>query len=147
MEWVILFAISWVLFLTLADWKMLKKNIWCGLLAMALQTAVDSQAINHGFYSIQKAVVQIKGSSFFFVAGPIFVIGTLLAQFHPAKNWVRVLYVIVIAALFSAQEYFLIIRDVLVYHNWKFTISVVVNISAMTTLSWFSMVVLNKRGE
>ena len=45
MEWVIVFIANWILFFLLVDWKKLKLNIWCGILAVAQQYAEDVQAI------------------------------------------------------------------------------------------------------
>ncbi|MGE5405694.1 MAG: hypothetical protein ACM3PP_12230, partial [Candidatus Saccharibacteria bacterium] len=144
MEWIILFVISWVLLFLLADWKALKTNVWCGLLAMGMQVWVDSHYIQHKLYGVHKPVIDIFGSSAFFVAGPVFVIGVLLAQFYPAKRWARIVHLIVITALFSLQEYLLVKRSVLHYINWHQMDSLGVNVAAMALLSWFSIVVLLK---
>jgi hypothetical protein len=143
MDWIILFIISWAFFFLVVDWKRLKVNIWCGLLAVLLQTAVDSQAISHKLYNINNPVIDIWGSSLLFVLGPVFVIGTLLAQFHPSKKWLILANVAVVSGLFSLEELFLIVHKDLIYTNWHYNDSIVVNICAMTVLSWFSIVILN----
>ena len=147
MEWVILFVISWVVFIFLVDLKNFKINFWCGVLAMALQLGVDSQAVSHKLYKITDPVICVWGSSFFFVIGPVFVIGTLLAQYHPAKKWMMLFNIIVISGLYSIQELLLIFSDRLLYINWHFINSVFVNVCAVTVMSWFSIVILNKGAE
>lgn len=147
MEWVILFVVSWVLFLILVDWKELKVKIWSGLLAVLLQMSVDTNAIIHQLYRIVNPVLSIWGSSLFFVFGPVFVIATLMTQYHPAKRWMRVLNVFVISMLYSVQEILLLESGALEYLNWHFIDSIVVNVSAMVIISWFIIVVLDKRGE
>ncbi|MGE5415355.1 MAG: hypothetical protein ACM3UZ_01055 [Acidobacteriota bacterium] len=144
MEWIILFVVSWVLFLVLVDWKQLKTNVWCGLLAMAMQLWIDHQYINHKLYVIHRPVVDIFGSSAFFVTGPVFVIGVLLAQYYPAKRWARIMHLVVITTLFSVQEYFLVKRNALHYINWHQIDSIAANVAAMALLSWFSIVVLKQ---
>jgi len=147
MEWIILFAVSWILFFLLADWKRLKANILCGLLAIVLQMSIDTAGINHGFYEINNALIKILGSSLFFVLGPVLTIASLLAQLHPGKWWMRVLNVFVLAALFSIQEWLLLVRGALKYTNWNTVNSIMVNICAMIIFSWITIVVLDRKGQ
>ncbi len=91
-------------------------------------------------------MVDILGSSGFFIAGPVFVIGVLLAQFYPRKRWARVCHLLVLTAMFSLQELFLIKRGALDYINWHHIDSLGVNLAAMGLLGWFSIVIL-KKGE
>ena len=144
MEWIILFIKSFILFFALVDWKMLKLNFLSGLVASLLQLVIDSLAISHHLYKINDAVLTIFGSSLFFVFGPVFVIGTLLAQFCPIKKWATIANVLIISALFSLEELFLLITKSLVYLNWHYFDSVSVNIISMVFLSLFSIVILNK---
>jgi len=145
MEWIILFGISWVLFLVLANFKELKTNLWCGFMAVILQLCVDSFCTSHGLYSIKTPILSFLGSSLFFVFGPIFIIGILLAQYHPKKRTIIVINVLSLAALYSFQEWILLTRKVLVYLNWNFLHSIIINVSALTFLSWFSIIILDKK--
>ena len=144
MEWIILFIVSWVLFLLLVKWKELRLNIWGGILAVLYQLFVDTTSISHGLYKINNAVVNLWGSSLLFVFGPVFTVGVLLAQLHPHKRFLRILNVVVLTALYSLQELLLLIRGNVVYTNWSYTSSVFENITVMVALSWFAIVVLNK---
>jgi hypothetical protein len=144
--WIVVFIVSWVLFLILADWRQLKRSIWGGIAAAVLQILVDSSAMKHGLYVIDNPVLQIFDSSVFFTFGPVFTIGVLLVQFHPVKRWMRIANVLIIAALYSVQELMLLTRE-LRYLNWHFFGSLVVNVSAMIIFSWFAMVVLGKTRE
>jgi hypothetical protein len=147
MEWIILFITSWIILFFLVDWKRIKVNIWCGITAITLQKLVDYQAINNGWYSISRPIIDIAGSSLLFIVGPVLTIGVLLAQYHPTKKWMIVLNVFVLTALYSAMEYLLMVRGALNYLNWEFSHSVVVNFLAMVLFSWFTMVLLKKKGE
>jgi len=144
MEWIILFIVSWVLFILLADWKKLKVNIWCGAAAIFCQMAADSMAGHHKLYYIENPVLHILGSSVFFGLGPVFVIATLLAQFHPSRKPLVILNIIILTALYSLQELLLLARHVLVYTNWHFTESLFLNLVVLAALSWFSITVLGK---
>jgi hypothetical protein len=147
MEWVIIFVVSWLLFFLLVDWKELKTNLWCGIVAVALQLAIDTQAMNHGWYKINRGVLWVFGSSAFFVMGPVLVIGIFMAQFHPTKRWMRVINVIVLSSFYSIFELLVLARKVLVYIDWHYTESLIINTCAMAILSWFTIVVLDKKGE
>jgi hypothetical protein len=147
MEWLILFIVSWILFFFLVDYKALKSNIWCGLLAVFLQLVIDTNSIQQGRYSINNSFVSILGSSICFVLGPVIVMATLLAQFHPEKRWIRILNIFAFSALYSLQELLLLLSGSLTYNAWIFFDSLIINTIVMMALSWFSIVVLKKKGD
>jgi hypothetical protein len=144
LEWIILFIVSWVIFILLVKWKELGINVWGGVLAAILQLAVDTNAMNHTLYKVHNGVVDVLGSSLFFVLGPVFVVGTLLAQNHPYSKKKTIVNVLVTSLLYTVQEIALLSRKVLEYVNWNLLDSAVVNTSAMIMLSWFSIVVLDR---
>lgn len=144
MEWSVLFVINWVLFFLLVDWKTLKINIWAGFFTAFIQMFVDSQFISHKLYVIHNPVIDILGSSLFFQAGPVFVIGVMFAQYHPVKKWAVILNVPVVSTIFSIEEYLLVKSNALEYTNWHQIDSIGVNIAAIGLLSWFCIVILGK---
>ncbi|MCX7749617.1 MAG: hypothetical protein N2645_22400 [Clostridia bacterium] len=146
MDWIILFLVSWGLFIFLIDWKQLKVNIWSGILAVICQFSIDFQAINHGYYYVKNRVATVWNSSAFFVLGPVLVMGILIAQYYPCKRWAQIGSVFMFAILYSAQEYLLVSRKDVVYINWHYVDSLTVNLGVMIILAWFSIVVL-KKGE
>ncbi len=145
MEWIILFVLSWVLFILLSGWKGLKRTIWCGFFGMALQFFIDTYAISYEMYKVDRKIIHFFGSSAFFIIGPVFTVSVLLARYHPDKWWMRIVNVLAIAALYSIQEALLLTSGALVYLNWKFIYSVGINISVMIALSWFTIVVVQRR--
>jgi len=147
MEWVILFVMSWIIFFVFIDFRQLKRNIWGGILAAVLQLVTDTQAINQGLYTVNEPVISIMGSSLFFTAGPVFTVGTLFSQLHPKKRWLRIVNIFAISALFFLQEILLILSGNLAYTNWHFTSSFFINVCVMIVLSWFSIVVLDKKED
>ncbi|MFZ5989821.1 MAG: hypothetical protein ACOYWZ_22220 [Bacillota bacterium] len=146
MQWIILFIVSWILFFLLVDYKELKTNIWCGVLAVGMQLSIDTHSIKHGSYEIINPAVSIWGSSLCFVLGPVLVVATLLAQYFPGSKWLRIISVFVFSALYSIQELLLLLSGALSYLDWHFVDSLVVNTIVMATLGWFSIVVLDKKG-
>ncbi|WP_432661816.1 hypothetical protein R9X47_14720 [Wukongibacter baidiensis] len=146
MEWIILFVANWIIFLLLVNWKELKTNMWAGLLASSMAIIVDFCNISHGRYTINRPVICILDSSLFFVLGPVFIIGTLLAQYHPKRRLLSVLNVIVIFIIYSSTELILVYRGAVEYLEWHFYDSLIINIGAILIISWFSIVVLNKWG-
>lgn len=145
MEWIVRFIAVWILFFLLIDWKELKINIWCGVFSIILQLSMDTVFISNGFYKIGNPIVDILGSSLFFVLGPVFVVAILLSQFQPSKRGFQVIYVILLALIFDLEEYLLTIREEVIYINWNFLSSSIINFILMMSLSWFSIIVL-KRG-
>lgn len=148
MEWLILFAVSWILFFLLIDWKRLRVNVWCGLTAVVMQLMVDTQAMSHGYYAVRKILLfSIFGTPVLFAFGPVFVIGTLLAQYHPRSRKMRIANVLVLMSLYSLQEFFLLLRKNVIYIDWHYFDSLLVNVGAIMILSWFAMTVLESRGS
>lgn len=145
MEWLIFFVISWIVFFLLVDWKKLKINIWSGLSAIVFAVVVDSHnVLDHHRYIINNPIIDIKGSSMFFLLGPVFVMGTLMTQYHPQKRLMTVLHVLMICIFYTSMEVILVYRGALQYLDWHLRDSIQVNLTVLTTLSWFSIVVLNK---
>lgn len=144
-EWVIRFLAIWIIFILLVDWKELKINIWCGVFSIGLQLVIDTIFIKNGYYHIKTPIIDVLGSSLFFIIGPVFVAAMLLSQYQPSKKWMQVLYVIIFSVVYDIEEYLLLVRKELVYTNWTFLTSVIFNFILMASLSWFSIVVL-KRG-
>ena len=147
MEWIILFCVSWGLFILLSGWRDLKITIWSGLVAVILQLLVDTNAISHNFYKINTPVIKLWGSSVLFILGPVLIIGILMGQYHPKKRYLRIANVFVLSTLYSSQEFLLLIRKSLEYTNWSFIDSVIVNIAAMIIISWFSIIVLDGNSD
>lgn len=144
MEWIILFVINWIIFLMLVDWRELKTNIWAGLLAIIMAVDVDYYNTVYGRYIINRPIIDIMGSSLFFLLGPVLVIGTLLAQYHPKKRWMTIINAFVLFILYSATELILVYRGTVEYLNWRFRESLTINIGAIIVISWFCIVFLNK---
>ncbi|SKC85502.1 hypothetical protein [Maledivibacter halophilus] len=144
MEWILLFITNWVIFLLLVDWRKLKINIWSGLLAIIMAITVDFFNTINGRYIIRDSIISILGTSLFFLIGPVFVIGTLLAQYHPRKKSLTILNTIILFILYSSTELILVFRGAVEYLNWNFYDSLIINIGALSTLSWFSIVLLDK---
>lgn len=145
MEWIVLFFLNWIVMIVLVDWRKFSTNMFAGFLAigMALVTDYYNGIIRHR-YMIHGPVIDIFGSSLFFLIGPCFVIGTLMAQYYPKKRWMAVVNVLVITGLYSLTELILVQRGVVEYKNWYYFDSLLVNVGAMIIISWFSVTILNK---
>lgn len=144
MEWLIVFIVNWVMLFLLIDWKAIKINVWAGFSATAMQMFVDTQFISHKLYIVHNPIINVMGSSFFFLAGPVFVVGILFAQYHPYKKWAIILHVALISLLYSLEEYFILLRGKLEYINWHSFDSIGINIGAISLLSWICIVILGK---
>ncbi len=145
MEWIVLFIINWVIFLLLINWNKLKVNMWGGIFTAIMASLVDYYNTTvYNLYTLNDVVINIKGSSLFFLLGPTFVIGTLFAQYHPKQRWTTVINVVVITVLYSIIELLLVYRGIVEYHKWTYAHSLSVNLAAVVFLSWFCLFILNK---
>lgn len=144
MEWMILFAASWILFILLKGWQKLQWNVWCGIASVAIQIIIDTTAIQKGMYIVDKPAIMLWSSSAFFCFGPVFVISILLSRYQTARPKLVVINVVILTALYSLQEYLLLGRNALVYYNWSLYESVFVNFLVIITLSWISYFILSK---
>ncbi len=145
MEWVTYSTLNWIIFFLLVDWKTLKKNMLGGFLAIAFACIVDSHKVQHEAYYLKNLILELHETSVFFLLGPAFVIGTLIVQYHPAKRWLVVVNVFVFTGFFTAMEYTLVEIGVIEYIHWHYYDSIIINFAAFFTLSWFSIVVMNKK--
>jgi hypothetical protein len=146
-EWIIHFIAIWIVFTLLGGWKLkeLKKNIWCGIFSIAMHVVIDADRIALDLYKITNPVISIFGSSFFFTFGASFVAGMLIAMLQPRKKWARVFHVFIFVLIFTVEEYMLVKTGAVVYIHWDILVgSIPINIMAISTLSWFSIVVLDK---
>ena len=116
-------------------------------MAVLLQVIIDNHASAHKLYGIVNPVINLMDSSLFFGLGPIFVVGILIAQYHPRKRWMIILNFFVLLGLFTVQELLLLSSKMLVYYNWHYTDSILLSSMVIAFLSWFSMIVLNKKGR
>lgn len=144
MEWIVLFIISWVLFLIFVNFRSLKRNIWAGVFAVVMQFMVDWRFTQLDLYAIKNAILYLGEVPLFFTLGPAFTMGILIAQYTPQISLLNILNVIFFFVVYSFQEYLLVLRNCVVYIKWSFWESLIINIGIMTTINWFSIVVLNK---
>ncbi|WP_066502141.1 hypothetical protein [Abyssisolibacter fermentans] len=145
MKYIILFIANWIVFLLLVDFKKLKINVFSSILAILMVFLVDYRNIVlKNLYYLNDPVIPLFGSSFFFVFGPVFTISILTAQYHPKSNKLIVLYVLVIATLYSLTELLLLKSGALVYVDWSFFDSLLINYPTIIVLSWFYMTVLKR---
>ncbi len=69
----------------------------------------------------------------------------MIAMLQPKKKWAKVFHVFVFTLIFSIEEYMLLKTGAIEYIHWDLlTRSIPINILAVTSISWFSIVVLDK---
>ncbi|PAB59925.1 hypothetical protein [Anaeromicrobium sediminis] len=147
MSWIILFIISWIIFFIAVDFKMLKYTIWSGLLAACMEFLIDMLFIGHNLFKTINNLFEIKGVPIIFTFSAPLAMGILMSQYYPKRKLYRILNVFVLSILFYSVEYILLLKGDLIYMNWSFAESLVIDILAIITISWFNLVVLNKWRE
>ncbi|MDD3652804.1 MAG: hypothetical protein PHO01_01270 [Desulfotomaculaceae bacterium] len=100
-----------------------------------LQILVDTGAMKLNLYRVE-TLIPFLGSSISFTFGVVFTIGILFAQTLPGSRLLQALNIIVIVALFSAEEYLYIKIGVLEYLNWNHLASIFINLLVFTSFSW-----------
>ncbi|PAB59924.1 hypothetical protein [Anaeromicrobium sediminis] len=147
MSWIILFIVSWIMFFIAVDFKMLKYTIWSGLLTALIEVSIDILYTGHKLYKTVNNVFETKGISIFFIFSVPIVIGTLMSQYYPKKKLYRILNIFIISILFYAVEFILVLKGDLIYINWIWIESLIIDLLTMMSISWFNLVVLNKWRE
>ncbi|OPX90460.1 MAG: hypothetical protein A4E53_01012 [Pelotomaculum sp. PtaB.Bin104] len=145
--WLISAVIALVVFFLLVDWSRIKYTLWGGVFASMLQILVDTGAMRLNLYRVE-TIISILGSSVFFTFGVVFTIGVLFAQTLPESHWLQALNILLIVALFSAEEYLYLQIGVLEYINWSHSASIFINLLVFTSFSWLVTVLgLNRAGR
>ncbi len=142
MPWVFPFLLSWFLCIVLSDRSRLKETLPFGLLSMFTELAVDITAIDLGFYYVNFSVIDIFGVSLFFMIGPAFNMGILYVQSIPENGKWMMINIFVWALLFMAQEFLWVAKGAIVYVNWTYIYSMLVDILAFAL---FTAVYLKKK--
>jgi len=145
MAWVITFIFSWILFLFLVDLKTLKFNIFAGILTLALASLVDWGGINLELYAFHNIIIPWAGCSAFYKFGPILTIGILYAQYLPTKRWLQTLNIVVISLAFLSVEWLIIQVGAADYIHWHTLASLLIDLLALTSLTWFTLTFLKKK--
>lgn len=136
MPWIIIGAISWLIFFLFVDIKHLRKTIYSGLFASLMAGIVDWGGQRLNFYRFDDMVFPIANSPTFYIFGPVFVVGILFAQHLPRKKGLQILNIFVISALYLTLEYLLLQTPVAKHLNWNLLASYATNLGAFTTLTY-----------
>ncbi|MFZ5352812.1 MAG: hypothetical protein ACOZCL_08825 [Bacillota bacterium] len=144
MPWVISFIVSWLVFMLLVDKSKLKLNIYGGIITLTLATIVDWGGQRLGLYEFYNPIILWFGCSIFYKFGPIFTMGILFAQSVPKKRYLQVLNIFVFTLLYISEEYTIISVGAAKYIHWHIIGSILVNILAFTSLTWFTNTFLRR---
>lgn len=138
MPWVIIFIVSWLIFLFQIDKNNLR-TMASGFAAIFLASATDYGGTKwFHLYKFSDVVIPWGCCSFFYIFGAIFTMGTLFTQFYPKKRWLKIMHVLVLSLLFLSLETLLTKVGVASYLNWNAWASLFVNIFAFSLLGWLT---------
>lgn len=136
MPWIISFVASWLVFLLLADFKKLRKNIWGGVISLIFASVVDWGGQQLKLYTFTQVVIPWLGCSVFYKFGPVFNMGVLYVQTVPKNRWLQLLNIIVFTFIFISLELLIININAAQYIHWHFLASVCVDLAVFATLTW-----------
>ncbi|AEG60907.1 hypothetical protein Desru_2681 [Desulforamulus ruminis DSM 2154] len=138
MPWVIAAIVSWIIFYFLVDVWQLKRTIFGGLFTLALGSMVDWGGQQLDLYRFYDVIIPWAGCSMFYKFGPIFTMGILFTQYLPRKPILQVINILVVSLLYLAMEALILQTGVAEYRNWHILASLVVDMGAFTSLTWFA---------
>lgn len=144
MPWVISFISSWILFFLLTDNKNLKKNIWGGVLAVALASIVDYGGQKMGLYDFYDIIIPWASCSAFYKFGPIFTMGILFCQYVPKNKWLQTAHIFACSILYILLEISIISTGTAKYIHWSPLASFMINLITFGSLTWFTLEFLRK---
>ncbi|NJD02054.1 MAG: hypothetical protein FIA99_05545 [Ruminiclostridium sp.] len=144
MPWIISFIVSWVLLLAVVDKASLKMNIFGGILALTLATIVDWGGQKLDLYVFKDVIIPWFSCSAFYIFGPIFTMGTLFSQSIPEKKGWQILNILAFSILYLAMEYLIILSGVAQYIHWHILASLIVDLTVLSSLTWFTLAFLRK---
>lgn len=137
MKWVFSALVCWIILLLLIDLTHVRKLIFAGILAVIMQLAFDTLAIQEDLYFSKNGMITLWGSSVFFTVGVSFPMGIMAVQHISSQAKYQALNIVAWSLLFLLFEYVAIRNDMLIHHHWNLALSLSINIMAMATLSWF----------
>jgi len=136
MPWVIIFIVSWVLFLVFVDYRNLKNNIVGGFMAVGLATFVDNGAHHLKLYQFNDLIIPWAECPIFYIWGPVFTMGVLFVQFVPHHKWLQALHIVIFSITFAAVDFLFVQVSAAEYIHWHWLASFFVNMLAFGTLTW-----------
>jgi hypothetical protein len=143
-KWFFSFIISWILFLSLVDWRTLTMNIWGGIAASSLEFWQDSIANRMDMYHMHETGISLLNISLFFTFGVVFTMGILFLQFTPKYPKLQFLHIVFFSIGFMTFELIAQSYDMLIKTHWNLLGSLFDNIIIMGSLVWLKQYVLIK---
>lgn len=142
MPWIISFIVSWILFILLVDKNKIKTSIWGGIATLSLASFVDWGGQQLKLYAFTDLIIPWFGCSAFYKFGPVFTMGVLFVQGISGKKWMQLLNILMYSLIFLSLEQVIIRTGVAQYIHWHFLASLLVDIWALASLTWFAMAFL-----
>lgn len=147
MTWIILFVISWVMFFFIVNYKTLKYNIWAGIFTVILEIMIDYPYTSLNLYKSMNNIIEVGGLSLFYLASVPLVVGTLMAQHYPSKLSYRIANIFVISIIFYGIEFLLLLKGDIIYLNWHWYNSIIINLIGISCISWFIIDIVQRKRE
>lgn len=137
-KWFFSFVIGWAAFLLLIDWRAFPRNIWGGVLAVALELWQDGSAVRLGMYHFKNAFPTLVGVPIFFTFGITFTMGVIFMQYIPNHPDLQLLHLLAITAGFLFFEYVVTRYELLVSTHWNLVGSYFDNVAIFGSMLWLN---------
>ncbi|MFZ5648871.1 MAG: hypothetical protein ACOY30_14770 [Bacillota bacterium] len=140
--WVIVFVYSWIIFFIFADWSRLRSTVYGGIIASALGSVVDWAGHRLDLYQFNDSGMSIYVTSFFYVAGPLFTMGTLYFQCLSRNRLIQAANIIVFSLVYLSVETLIVLSGGATYIHWHYLASLMVDIIFFTAFSYLGEVMV-----
>lgn len=139
---------SWAIFLIFFDRSKLRTTAYGGLIAFLLGALVDWAGHRLDLYRFYGSGMNIYILSFFYVAGPLFTMGTLFFQFASRNRLLQAANIIVFSLTYLCLEVLLVLSGGARYIHWHYLASLLVDLIVFTAFSYIAeIIVYGKTGE
>ncbi|MFZ5652444.1 MAG: hypothetical protein ACOY4I_16545 [Bacillota bacterium] len=140
--WAIVFIYSWAVFIIFADRSRLGSTACGGFIALALGSVVDWAGHRLNLYQFNDSGIPWHLISFFYVAGPLFTMGTLFFQYISRNRLLQAANIIIFSLAYLSVELLLVMSGGATYISWHFLASLLVDLIVFTAFSYVGEIIV-----
>lgn len=143
MAWIIFCLLIWtaaIIIIPKRQWQ----RLWpAGIVAIIVMYLLDTTLVGLQAYSFKGSPINLQGVPLFYFASAM-PLGIILVNFGPQKRWVKVVYLLLIDALFLTAELIMNITGNFSYLNWSPDKSLLLNLLGFIVIIWISELIIIK---
>ncbi len=137
MGWLIFMIVVWTVALAFVPLKHWKKTWPIGIVAMAVVYLLDSAMIYLGAFKFWHGSIYLSGLPLLYWLS-YFPGGIIFDYLRPNKHIWRLVYILVIPAVYLMIELVMVYSGYFQYINWSAFMSYLLNVVGFTLMMWFA---------